>query len=52
MTSIVEAFRFAYLGAGTPDPGHLMYSFGFMVVVVLLGSLIFNRVEQMFMDTV
>ena len=52
MTPIVEAFRYAYLGAGSLDAGHLMYSFGFMVVVVIIGSLVFNRVEQTFMDTV
>ncbi len=52
MTPIVEAFRFAFLGAGTVDTGHLLYSFGFMVVVVLIGAVIFNRVEQTFMDTV
>jgi lipopolysaccharide transport system permease protein len=52
MTPIVEAFRFAFLGAGTVNRGHLLYSFCFMLVVVLLGSLIFNRVEQTFMDTV
>lgn len=52
MTSIVEAFRFAFLGAGTVDLNRLLYSFGFMVVVVILGSVVFNRVEQTFMDTV
>jgi len=52
MTPIVEAFRYAFLGAGTVDTGHLLYSFGFMLVVVFLGSVIFNRVEQTFMDTV
>lgn len=52
MTPIVEAFRSAFLGAGTVDVGHLAYSFGFMLVVVFLGSVIFNRVEQTFMDTV
>jgi lipopolysaccharide transport system permease protein len=52
MTSIVEAFRYAFLGVGSVDIGHLLYSFCFMLVVVLLGSLIFNRVEQTFMDTV
>jgi len=31
---------------------HLLYSFGFMLVVVFLGTVIFNRVEQTFMDTV
>jgi len=52
MTSVIEAFRFAFLGAGTVDVNHLLYSFGFMLVVVFLGSIIFNRVEQTFMDTV
>lgn len=52
MTPIVEAFRFAFLGAGTVDLCHLLYSFGFMVVVVFIGAVIFNRVEQTFMDTV
>ena len=52
MAPIVEAFRYAFLGAGTVDVGHLLYSFGFMVVVVIIGSIIFNRVEQTFMDTV
>jgi len=52
MTPIVEAFRFAFLGAGTVDPGHLLYSFVLMLLVVFLGSVIFNRVEQTFMDTV
>jgi lipopolysaccharide transport system permease protein len=52
MTPIVETFRYAFLGAGTVDPAHLGYSFLFMLVVVFLGSVIFNRVEQTFMDTV
>ncbi|TAK44755.1 MAG: ABC transporter permease [Saprospiraceae bacterium] len=52
MTPVIEAFRFAYLGAGTVNLNHLLYSFGFMLVVVIIGSIIFNRVEQTFMDTV
>jgi len=52
MTSIIEAFRYAFLGAGTVDTGHLLYSFIFMLAVVIFGSVIFNRVEQTFMDTV
>jgi lipopolysaccharide transport system permease protein len=52
MTPIVEAFRYAFLGAGTVDAGHLLYSFVFMLVVVAAGVVIFNRVEQTFMDTV
>jgi lipopolysaccharide transport system permease protein len=52
MTPIVEAFRYAFLGAGTVNQGHLLYSFGFMLAAVFLGGVIFNRVEQTFMDTV
>lgn len=52
ITSIVEAFRFAFLGAGTVNIGHLLYSFCFMLIVVILGIIIFNHVEQTFMDTV
>ncbi len=48
MTPIVEAFRYAFLGAGSVNVGGLAYSFGFMVVVVAVGSVIFNRVEATF----
>ena len=52
MTPIVETFRYAFLGAGSVETGYLLYSFSFMLLVVFLGSVIFNRVEQTFMDTV
>ena len=52
MTPIVEAFRYAFLGAGSFNPMNLLYSFGFMLVVVVIGTVIFNRVEATFMDTV
>jgi len=52
MTSIVEAFRYGYLGAGSVNALELLYSFSFMVVTVVIGVIIFNRVEATFMDTV
>ena len=52
ITPIVEAFRFGFLGAGSPSWGGLAYSFAFMLVVMTIGVLIFNRVESTFMDTV
>jgi lipopolysaccharide transport system permease protein len=52
LTSIVETFRFGFLGAGSFDPLALVYSFGFMVVTLLIGVLLFNHVEATFMDTV
>ena len=52
MTPIVETFRYAFLGAGSVHPLDLVYSFGLMVVVVIVGVVVFNRVEATFMDTV
>ena len=53
MTPIIETFRYAFLGGGgTVNLLDLAYSFGFMVVVVIIGTVIFNRVEATFMDTV
>ena len=49
---IIEAFRYAFLGAGTIDIGKLAYSFGFMVISFLIGAMLFNKVEANFMDTV
>ena len=52
MTSIVEAFRYSFLGSGSINPIHLIYSFVFMLVTLMIGILLFNRVETTFMDTV
>lgn len=52
LTPIIEAFRYAFLGAGTVSPIQLIYSSIFMMVILFLGLLIFNRVEATFMDTV
>lgn len=52
MTPVVEIFRLAFLGTSAMSPLYLLYSIAFMVVVLLVGVLIFNRVENNFMDTV
>lgn len=52
MTSIVETFRVAFLGAGTFSVMHLAYSAVFTVVLFFAGIALFNRVEKNFMDTV
>jgi lipopolysaccharide transport system permease protein len=52
LTSVVEAFRYAYLGSGSVDLLQLGYSFAIMVVAIAVGAVIFNRVEATFMDTV
>ncbi len=52
LTPIIETFRFALLGAGTVNWIYLAYSCAFTVLVLALGIILFNKVEQTFMDTV
>ena len=52
MTPIVEVFRLAFLGVSAIDPVWLLYSAAFTGIVFLAGALIFNHVENTFMDTV
>lgn len=52
VTAPVEVFRYAVLGQGTILPGYLALSWGITLVVVVIGVMIFNRVEKTFMDTV
>lgn len=52
VTAPVELFRYAVLGQGQLLSGHLALSGLITVVVVILGILVFNRVEKTFMDTV
>jgi lipopolysaccharide transport system permease protein len=52
MTSIIESFRRGFLGAGTISASLLLYSAGFAVAAVIVGAVLFHRVERTFMDTV
>lgn len=52
VSPIIEAFRYALLGKGELNFWYLFYSFGFMIVVLFIGVLLFNKIEQTFMDTV
>lgn len=52
LSPIVEAFRYALFGTGMVDTTGLLYSSGFIVVVLFIGLLIFSKVERTFMDTV
>jgi lipopolysaccharide transport system permease protein len=48
----VEAFKYGFLGQGQFSWAMLAYGFGFMVVLLTIGIVIFNRVQKTFMDTV
>jgi len=52
LSSVIETFRYAFTGVGEFHFGYLVYSFVFMVVVLFVGVLLFNKVEKSFMDTV
>ncbi len=52
LTSIVETFKYGMLGVGEFSWGMLGYSFGFMVFVLTVGIVLFNKVQRSFMDTV
>ena len=52
MTSIIEAFKYATLGQGYFSWGALGYSFAFMSILLVIGVVVFNKVQRSFMDTV
>lgn len=49
---LIEAFRFGLTGAGSVSYAGMLYSISFAVIQLIIGILLFNRVERNFMDTV
>jgi lipopolysaccharide transport system permease protein len=52
LSSIVESFRYGWLGSGFFSWGALSYSFLVMFIILSIGVVIFNKVEKSFMDSV
>ena len=52
ITPIIESFKYAFFGKGTLDLAGLTFSAIFAIVVMIVGTVIFNKVEKSFMDTV
>jgi lipopolysaccharide transport system permease protein len=52
LTGIFECFRYGFLGAGAFQPIMLVYSAISALGIFLLGTVIYNKVEKDFMDTV
>jgi lipopolysaccharide transport system permease protein len=52
LASVIEAFRYSFTGSGAIYWPYLLYSFLFMLTVLFIGVVMFNRVEKSFMDTV
>lgn len=52
LTSLFEAIKYGFLGEGIFDIYWLLYSTVVTVIFLLLGIIIFNKVEKRFIDTV
>lgn len=52
LSGIFECFRYGFLGKGDFEPAMLLYSSVSIIIIFGIGTLIFNKVEKSFMDTV
>lgn len=52
LTAIVECFRYAYLGVGDFNGYMMLYSAVVIAILLAIGTLVFNRVQKGFMDTI
>ena len=52
VTPIITTFRYAFLGTGCFEPGYYLISWAVTLIVLLIGIVLFSRVEKTFMDTV
>jgi lipopolysaccharide transport system permease protein len=52
MCSIIETFKYIFLGSGYFNWYYLLYCFIFMFLLLLLSAIVFNKAEKSFMDTV
>lgn len=52
VTPVITTFRYAFLGLGAFQPADYLISWAVTLAVLLMGVVLFNRVEKTFMDTV
>jgi len=52
LTALFETFKYAFFGSGTLSLPWLLYSLVFTSLLLLLGVVVFNKVEKRFIDTV
>lgn len=52
LTGIFECFRYAFLGSGDFNSTSLIFSSVLTLIILILGVVVFNKVEKSFMDTV
>lgn len=52
LCSIIESFKYAFLGVGKIEYYYLLYSFCFTFILLIFSFFIFQKTEQTFIDTV
>ena len=52
LTAILETFKYSFTGVGEFNWIYLCYSFAFTIIILMLGIVIFNRVQRNFMDVI
>ena len=52
MTALIETFKYGAYGAGQFSWSALAYSFGCMLVLLIIGVAMFNRKQKFFIDTI
>lgn len=52
ITAIIETLRYSFFGKGTFSWELLVYSTVITLIILMLGMMVFNRVEKSFIDTV
>lgn len=52
LTAIIETFKYGFTGVGVFEWNYLLYSFEMSIAVLLLGIIVFNRVQKSFMDVI
>lgn len=52
ITPVIELFRYGFLGKGSFSVESIVYCLLFTLLIVTAGTIVFNKVEKNFMDTV
>lgn len=52
MSALFDYLRYAYLGIGNFEISNLIYPLVFTIIILAIGTIIFNKVQKTFMDTV
>lgn len=52
LTSLLEGVRWSVLGTAAPSTGSVLYGVGMSVLVLIVGMLVFGRMERQFADVI